>query len=324
MILAGTSLYPGDEATMRRQELAVRALSSLQSVEGLNLQFRDAAPTSLPGIETMALLTTDSNEVAGPGLRRKPVTRDVFDILSRTAAARGHQYFAFFNSDIVILPGAVDEVVRHSRETYAISRHDVDQLNGDHSCGAALLYGLDLFVVSVAWWQRARWRFRPYVVGEACWDNVYTALMMCHSNGVVLNRDPLILHERHPTSWNSNTPTARYNGFLAALDARYFSLWCDYCRLLEQARARGASEADELAIRKQVFVWRRSPVEAVRQTIRSARARVRFYWGQDRQERREGQEGAPAAMSPRGAQQPARMHQPKDALGVGPQRHRKK
>ena len=41
--------------------------------------------------------------------------------------------------------------------------------------------GQDMFVVSVQWWQRNRSRFRPYILGEACWDNVYTAVMMCHS-----------------------------------------------------------------------------------------------------------------------------------------------
>ncbi len=88
-------------------------------------------------------------------------------------------------------------------------------------------------MVSVQWWQRNRSRFRPYILGEACWDNVYTAVMMCHSDGVLLNRDPLILHERHAAAWRDTTPEARYNGLLAALDARYFDLWSQYWHRLE-------------------------------------------------------------------------------------------
>jgi hypothetical protein len=136
--------------------------------------------------------------------------------------------------------------------------------------------GQDMFVVAAAWWQQARLRFRPYIIGEACWDNVYTAIMMCHSEGVVLNREPLILHEAHPTVWRDQAPTARYNGFLAALDHRYFSLWSTYWHRLEQLRATGAAEPVEASLAREVFTWRRSPIEAVRQFVRSARAHRRF------------------------------------------------
>jgi hypothetical protein len=114
------------------------------------------------------------------------------------------------------------------------------------------------------------------VIGDTCWDNVYTAVMMCHSDGLILNREPLILHERHQALANDTTITARYNGFLAALDSRYFSLWCEYWDRLEQARAQGVSAAGQRALREEVFVWRRSAKAALRQSIRSARARLHF------------------------------------------------
>jgi hypothetical protein len=100
--------------------------------------------------------------------------------------------------------------------------------------------------------------------------------MMCHSNGLILNREPIILHERHPTLRHDVTSTARYNGFLAALDARYFSLWCEYWGRLEQARAEGMSAAGQQALRDEVFVWRRSAKSALQQSVRSARARLQF------------------------------------------------
>ena len=124
--------------------------------------------------------------------------------------------------------------------------------------------------------QRHRRRFRPYVIGDACWDNVYTAVMMCHSDGIILNRERLILHERHETLWNDGTPSARYNGFMAALDARYFALWCEYWDRLEQGRARGVSAGEETRLRDEVFVWRPSASEALRQSVRAVRARLRF------------------------------------------------
>jgi hypothetical protein len=273
-MLVGLHAYSA--ASMRRQQAAVEALSTLGGVEGLNVQFLKAPWTSLPGIETLPALAVDSIAVAGPGRRPKPLTRELFDVLARIAEVRGHRYFAYINSDIVVLPAAVEAIDRDRLDTYAISRHDVDDIRHHGSDGTPLTSGVDMFVMDLAWWERHRRRFRPYVIGDACWDNVYTALMMCHSNGVILNRDRLVLHERHQAVWNDTTATARYNGFLAALDARYFSLWCEYWNQLERGRADGASAADEEALRERVFLWRRSPAAALRQSVRSVRARLRF------------------------------------------------
>jgi hypothetical protein len=221
-------------------------------------------------------LLGDSVTAAGPGGRRKPLTREFFDVLSRVATARGHHYFAFVNSDVLVLPAALEALAREVRQTYAISRHDIDRLDGDVARSTLLTAGIDMFVVSAEWWRRHCRRFRPYVIGDACWDNVYTAVMMCHSDGIILNREPLILHERHQTLWNDTTSTARYNGFLAALDGRYFSLWCEYWDRLERARAQGVSAAGQRALRDEVFVWRRSAKAALQQSVRSARARLQF------------------------------------------------
>jgi hypothetical protein len=273
-VLIGVQVYP-DPAAMRRQEHAVEALSRLAGAEGINIQFRDAPWTSLPGIEMSPSLATDSFAVAGPGGRPKPLTREFFDVLARLAAQRGHRYFAYINSDIVVLPAALEAVERHGLEAYAVSRYDIDDFDRPNGEGSILTAGIDMFVMSVAWWDENRRRFRPYVIGDACWDNVYAAVMMCHSDGLMLNRDRLLLHERHPGAWNDATATARYNGFMAALDARYFSLWCEYWNALERGRP-GASEADERALRTRVFAWRRSPAAAICQSVRGIRARLRF------------------------------------------------
>ena len=275
-MLIGTHLYAGDAAAMRRQQLAVDALPRLGGIEALNVQFETEPHAKLPGIETMHVLTRDSNDVAGQGERLKPLTRELFDALACVAATRGHQYFAYINSDVLVLPGALDAIARRARQTYAISRHDVDRFDVDSERDAPLTAGVDMFVFSVPWWQRHCRRFRPYVIGAACWDNVYTAVMMCHSDGIILNRERLILHERHESRWNDAAPSAKYNGFMAALDARYFALWCEYWDRLEQLRARGAPVGDETRLRDEVFVWRPSASEALRQSARALRARLHF------------------------------------------------
>ena len=273
-------MYDADAVTTRRQRLAAEALLRLDGVTPLNVQFRDGALTTFPGIETAAVLVGDSRSVTGaPGMTvgRKPLAREMFDVLASRAAAAGHRDFAFINADIIVTPAAIREIERCPRESCVVSRSDVDDVtNGAPPTEPPMTAGLDMFVVSVRWWEDNRHRFRQYVIGETCWDCVYTAILMAHSNGAVLNRDALILHERHAPSWHAVTPAARYNGMLAALDARYFSMWAQYWLRLERLRAAGATAAEEDALQQNAFVWRASPYQAARQVVRSVLAKRRY------------------------------------------------
>ena len=92
---------------------------------------------------------------------------------------------------------------------------------------------------------------------------------------MVVNRDAAIRHEIHATAWGAGA-FSEYNGFLAALDSGYFTLWATYHAKLVEARARNASDAEERAIAASVFVWRRSPALALRQAARNVRAHVQY------------------------------------------------
>jgi hypothetical protein len=271
-LLIGLHAFDGDHAAMKRQAAACEALASLDGIEAVNLQFTQRYLRHAPGLATLTKLVADSIVVTGSSGRVKPIALEMFDELAAAADARRCRYFAYINSDIIVTPALVRLVQSGGKETYAVSRCDVGGDAGDQ----VVTSGQDMFVVSVGWWQSNRARFRPYILGEACWDNVYTAIMMCHSDGALLNRDRLILHERHATVWQDATPAARYNGYLAALDARYFHLWSQYWHRLEALRAQGASESTEADLARATFVWRRSAPDAMRQLIRSARARRRY------------------------------------------------
>ena len=109
-------------------------------------------------------------------------------------------------------------------------------------------------------------RFRPYIVGDMGWDVVYTAtadVPLQWPRFSIASRCSCTSAMRRPGT--PIRPRARYNGMLAALDARYFSMWCGYWQALEAARGAGASAADETRLRDELFVWRPSPVEAARQ-----------------------------------------------------------
>ena len=258
---------------MRRQSCALDALQSLPDVIAIDLQWRDTPPQR-PWIRTVAALRRDSTTVTGRAGRVKPIVSDLLDALAVIAEREGCRSFLYMNSDIIVSPAAIARVEAGDHAGYAFSRMDYDSTGRDTGM---ILTGFDAFAFDVAWWRANRHRFRPYILGEPCWDNVYAALLMCHGNGMLVNRDAAIRHETHATAWGAGA-FSEYNGFLATLDGRYFSLWATYHARLIEARARGATEGDERALAASVFTWRRSPGLALKQAARDVKAHVRYRW----------------------------------------------
>jgi len=270
-LVLGTNSFQGDPDAMRRQSRALDALEALPGVIAIDLQWHDT-PLQRPGIRTVAALRRDATTVTGRAGRTKPIASDAFDALAAIAEREGCRYFGYANSDIIVTPAAVALIAAGEYQAYAFSRMDYDRAGRDTGM---LLTGLDAFAFDLAWWRANRHRFRPYILGEPCWDNVYAALSMCHGNGIIVNRDAVIRHELHPNVWGAGA-FSEYNGFLATLDARYFTLWATYHARLAEARARDASEAEERAIAASVFVWRRSPALALKQAARDVKAHVQY------------------------------------------------
>jgi hypothetical protein len=273
-IVLGTQFYRGAPDAMRRQQQALDALVALEDVAALNLQWQPGAGDDVcerPGVETLRVLTQDAPGVSGLRGPLKPIVPEMLDALADTADARGIRYFALFNSDIAVSERAVDRVVSGGKETYAFSRMNVDERG--RPIGLTL-QGIDMLACDVNWWRANRTRFRPYILGEPCFDVVFTAIMMCHGDGTIANRDGDIRHEDHP-----NHPFgahADYNHYLAALDAPYFSLWVKYWYALVRARERGASAEEEETLRRETFVWRPTAASALWHAGRCARARWRY------------------------------------------------
>ena len=281
-VLIGTQFYAAHGDSERRQALAMDALGALQDVEIVDLQW-DPTPPWRPWIRTVCDLRADSRSVSGCGGRRKPITTDVMRALADLAERGGHRYFMMTNADIVVTQAAIALVENSGKETYAFSRLDVDRETGREL--EPTLSGLDAFAFDVAWWRANRHRFRRYIIGEACWDVVYAAIAMCHGDGLIASGGE-IRHERHPMEWGTGA-FADYNGYLAAIDNRYFSLWCEYYERLMEGRARGASLDEERNLCKRVFVWQPSAAAAVKQIGRSVKARIgygrkRTRWNRER------------------------------------------
>ena len=272
-MLIGTHTFAARGEGARRQDAAVASLRALHGVEIVNLQ-PSSDPHQMGGIETLAVLTRTSNSVSQRSGPAKPVMSDIFDALAQEASRRGLEHFVFTNADILISQEAVDRVRDARLETCVFSRQDFDGATGK-SKGFELA-GTDVFACSTSWWTLHRHRFRPYIAGEGGWDNVYTAIMMVHSNGVIENRRPLVRHEAHSRGAMTSPYFGVYTNDLAALDSWYFDRWCKYWEALIQLRAAEAPEEMEQALRRRIFTWPPSTFDNLRQQARSLKARIRY------------------------------------------------
>ena len=269
-IAIGSAFYRSDGPDRGRQMRACQALLALPGVLPVNVQFHDDdyAPE---GLLTRRVLRLDSRIVTGAEGRRKPIVPEMFDALAAVARERGARYFAYINADIEVTPAAIDYVVSGGRDGYAFCRMDIDPVTRENL--GMQRYGTDMVAIDAAWWARERHRFRAYIAGEQCWDNVYAAILCSHGRGDVVNHRALVRHEHHPMAWKDG-PFAAYNGFLAALDHPYFSQWVRYVHAIEHA-ANPEGEHDRL-IRDVLGRHRLSAADRVRHAGRQVRARWRY------------------------------------------------
>ena len=272
-IVFGTHTYAASGDAARRQEQGVASLRALGNVQLVNVQFR-TAPHHAAGITTLPALTRDSVTVTGRRGPRKPLVSDVFNALWHEARRVDAAYFAFANADIEVTQDAVDWIAGGGREAYVFAREDVDAATG-RSRGMSV-YGADAFALSTASWARHRQRFRGYILGEPVWDNVFAAISLCHTDAALENRRPLVRHEVHPQNWTIAGPFAAYQQLLAAYDATYFSLWCEYVDRLVAHRQAGGSGSAEDELVQSTFRWPPPAGTRVRQRLRNVKAFLRY------------------------------------------------
>ena len=271
MIAIGSHFYPIQGQAEQRQVRSRASLLQLDRVVPVNLQFHDE-DFRPGGFQTRLVLRQDSRTVTGAGGRRKPIVSEMFDALAEAARDAGCRYFAYINNDIEVTSVAVERILTGGRPAYAFSRVDLEPETRAEL--GVQLFGLDAFAIDVEWWARARRRFRPYIVGEPCWDNVYAALICAHGRGEVVYEQPGIFHEQHPQAWNDG-PFAEHNGFLAALDAPDFSRWVKYVTQLE-ARISAGLPVDVGPLLEKLADARLSPGEQMVHAARKLRAHFRY------------------------------------------------
>jgi hypothetical protein len=279
MIVVGSRYYASDDGGNRRQQRARAAILAASGVVPVNLQFTDE--TLAPeGFHTWPVLAHDSRTVTGATGARMPIMTEMLDRLAEVASERGCRAFMFVNADNEVTQQAVDWVAEGRHDAYAFSRADLDPATGTFA--GMMIRGIDAVAFTVDWWRRERRRFRPYISGPPYWDNVFAAVICTHGRGDIVSDRKLIYHQQHPSTWAPAGAFAEYNGYLAALDAPYFSRWADYIARLEAAGA-PAVHVDAAPIREAVFNGPLlSPAGRVWHAGRQVRARVRYAWHRPR------------------------------------------
>lgn len=273
-MLIGTHTYAASGDALRRQQASVASLLALGIDDVVNVQFAEGAHR-FDGLETLAVLRSDSNGITGRRGPRKPIVTELFDALAAEAGRRGCARFCFANGDILITPEAVGAVLDSSKDVWVFSRQDFERTTGVPT--KIEMAGTDVFAFTVAWWRANRHLFRRYILGEGGWDNVYTAIVMCHADAHLENRRALVWHEAHPPGPMPSPQYGQYIRRLTAQDDGYFSLWCHYWDGIVRLRAAGASEGEELALARDVFVWNPSIGARAIQVARSLKADIRYH-----------------------------------------------
>jgi hypothetical protein len=272
-VLLGTHTFAGGPDAMRRQAAGVGSLQQLRGVQIVNVQF-ESDPHHVTGLRTLACLRSSSVSVTGRRGVRKPLMSEIFEALAATAEAQGLEWFCFTNGDIIFSQRAADWILAAPGDGAVLSRQDFDPAGREPP--SIELAGADVFAIRTRWWKSHRRLFRGYLAGDGGWDNVYTAILLCHARGVLENRVGLVGHERHSRGPMIDAAFGEYTRLQSARDALYFRLWCHYWDGLGRLRAAGADEAAERALAAAVFVANPSARDRIVQFARAAKARVRY------------------------------------------------
>ena len=248
-ILLGTSVSGRIGAAAREgtAQASLAALESSGAAACVNLIFHDEAAPASASIGVLPALRLDAPTLSGVDGPRKPIVSEMLDVLASEAARRGIRRIGLVNGDIVVSASAIEHALRMPHPAAALARTDT----GGELPDSLLRHGIDMFTFDAAFWRRERRRFRDYILGEPVWDNVYASIAACHG-GAIVNRERLLLHTRHASSFASS-PYARYVHLLAARDSSYFRLWCRYVARVEAMAPGGMTEERDGQLQREIF-----------------------------------------------------------------------
>jgi glycosyltransferase involved in cell wall biosynthesis len=276
-VIVGAHVHASGAADAARQESFARQLRACQVAELVNVQFvRPDLQQRIADVETLDVLVQDSVSITGRDGPPKPVVSEIFDALADRAVMRRVRYFMYVNADVEVRREAILEIVDGARDAYVFARTECEA----GQPWRLLRNGIDAFVFDARWWKCNRNRFRAYLLGEPTWDNVYAAIALSHSDGALIANVGLLCHETHEIAWR-HSPFAEYQRLLAALDARYFTKWCEYYSRIRNLDEGAFGTAGPRAA-DQTFGAQETFRQQLVQSARAAKAYARYAFRSDR------------------------------------------
>lgn len=177
-----------------------------------------------------------------------PLMNELFDALGNLI---DYDYVIFTNSDIMISNRLIIEILETKKESYCVSRLDIQHINSltDKIIPIKIeVAGFDTYVFKPNWWQENKHRFPKYLLGKTRWDNNYTSIFMTHSDSKLLNYYPgHILHIFHGYGSHQDDMETRYVGKLWDLRPGLQGGWGTYFDriLMKRTHHNGVSLANK-------------------------------------------------------------------------------
>lgn len=196
----------------RRQDLCIYVLTKLASkydnIKLYNITFENESNENSNFIHLPFLTKKAKDIIPGSG-SHKPVTKELFDILSKQDC----DYFFFTNSDILLTEKIIKLFNSTDLESAVFSRADCFEIKDLKSIVPYRIEiaGIDGWFVKKSWYEENSSLFKDYIYAEHLWDVDYALQLLNHSKSKLYNKEIYLYHEKHPLNWNETSLEAVHN-----------------------------------------------------------------------------------------------------------------
>jgi hypothetical protein len=237
-----------------RQNVAMQSLLNLKqkfpdNVYLFNLQFKDEEETfdaHYEGIDTVHVLECSSESYIKNSEKKLPV---ISEIICKGFIISKCDYVVFVNSDVILLPGLIEKILKEEPDCMAGPRLEIEEINSfqdvlDENVKPIRteIAGYDYFVFENKWFSKYKKHFiSKFVIGKPFFDVVIAGLMVIFGEKCIIsNSYPMFaLHMFHGNAAvTSECPEKKHNEdifrknhlFRIADNIIYFNLQYNLCK----------------------------------------------------------------------------------------------
>jgi hypothetical protein len=208
-IAIGVNIFKENKNQLLAIECLKRIKANNKNVEIYNIAFEEEL-VKIQEFINLGVLTKSSIDLTGNKNVKKPVSNELFDILS----SQDCDYFLFVNSDILVSQKTINIIKKAEYETYIFSRHEIkpiSNINEPISPYKIEVAGFDGWAIKNDWWKQNKKIIPECIYSEVAWDNIMSLSIFPNSKSILCNKDFYIGHITHTNNWSRETPEGQYN-----------------------------------------------------------------------------------------------------------------